>query len=185
MTRSFSILPDKHVEIDVELEFKLLSRVRTCAHKISSHKMRVDTERFKRFYNSVKDQFPYNDVRVSRNRFDVKWVLMTCKTDPGILFHHGKLYPLLCSTVEADIVQHLIISKQALPLPHDFCLLMDCMFYWGRSLHGPWYNKTLELINFYLQTSDLKRTNFTATDLYCDVIQMRVQQIIGVHFHNN
>ena len=82
-------------------------------------------------------------------------------------------------------MQHLIITKQGLPLPHDFSTVMDCMFYWGRSLHGPWYNKTLELFNFYLKSSDLTRVTFTSTHLYCDVIQMRVQQMIVSHFGNS
>ena len=75
---------------------------------------------------------------------------MSCKTDPGITFYHSRLYPMLCSTVEPEVVQHLIVTQQGLPLPNDFSLLMDCMFHWGRGINVSWYNITLELINFYL-----------------------------------
>ena len=56
------------------------------------------------------------------------------------------------------------------------------MYYWGRSINGPWYNKTLELINFYLTNSELNRNTFPSTQLYFDVIQMRVLQLINSHF---
>ena len=148
--------------------------------------MKVDTKRFKEFYERVRDTFPYNNIRVTRNRFHTKWLLMRCKTNPGILFYHKKYYPLLCTTLEADIVQQIIITEQGIPLPHDISVLMDCMFHWGRSLSGPWYDKTLELINFYVNCSDLNGSTFCATQLYFDVIQMRVVHLISDHFaHGN
>ena len=144
--------------------------------------MRLSSKRFNEFYDRVKGNFPYNDVRVTRRCFHVKWLLMTCKTDPGIQFYHGHLFPLLCSTVHANVVQELIITGQGLPLPQDFSLLLDSMFYWGRAINVAWYEKTLELINFYLHCEDLSRETFTSSRLYFDVIQMRVLQIINNHF---
>ena len=145
--------------------------------------MKVDV-RFKQFYERVKDTFPYNDIKVTPNRFHVKWLLMSCKTDPCILFYHAKVYPLLCTTVDAEVVQQLILTKQGLPLPADFSDVLDCMFHWGRSLSWTWYSRTLELINFYLCTSDLDRASFKPTHLYLDIIQMRVLQLINRHFRN-
>ena len=137
---------------------------------------------FKEFYERHKNKFPYNDVKVTRNRYHAKWLLVSCKTDPSILFFHCKCFPLLCSTVNPEIVQHMILSKEGIPLPDDFSHLLDCMYYWGRGISAPWYKKTLELINFYLNNSGLNRSNFTATHLYFDVIEMRVLQLINSHF---
>ena len=145
--------------------------------------MKIDSG-FKEFYERVKSCFPYNDLKVTRNRFHTKWLLMSCKTNPCILFYHAKVYPLLCTTVEAEVVQHLITTQQGLPLPPDFSAVMDCMFHWGRSISWSWYERTLELINFYLGTSDLDRATFKATQLYLDIIQMRVLQLIRYHFRN-
>ena len=148
--------------------------------------MKVNTKRFREFYERVRDTFPYNNIRVTRNRFHTKWLLMYSKTPSGILFYHKKYYPLLCTTLDSDIVQYIIITEQGIPLPHDISVLMDCMFYWGRSLSGPWYDKTLELINFYISCSDLNVSTFSATELYFDVIQMRVVLLINNHFaHGN
>ena len=189
MTRSSSIVPKWLVEKHVDLFLNkngtyclALTISRSQFEFVCFNRMKVNTKRFREFYERVKGQFPYNEVRVTRTQFHVKWLLMSCKTDPGILFHHGRLYPLLCTTLDSEVVQHLIISEQGLPLPEDFSLLMDCMFCWGRGLSVPWYNKTLELVKFYLLTSDLNRATFSATDLYCDVIQMRVQQLISRHY---
>ena len=196
MTRSTSIVPASPVQIDVGSDLNMnetyglaltktqLTNSKHTGRNVTSSKMNVDTESFKLFYNRVKDQFPYNQLRVTRNRFHVKWLLMTCDTDPGILFHHGRLYPLLCKSMKSQVVQHLIITEQAMPLPQSFSLLMDSMYYWGRSLSGTWFNKTLELINFYLLNSELDAATPAATDLYCDVIQMRVVQMLHTHFRN-
>ena len=45
-----------------------------------------------------------------------------------------------------------------------------------------WYRKTLELINFYLWHGTLNRANFRSTDLYRDVIRIRVLQRIFMSF---
>ena len=148
--------------------------------------MRINGSRFREFHERVKDQFPYNDLKTTRTSYRAKWLLMSCKTDPGILFYHVKFYPLLCSTLDVKCVQELIITKKGIPLPADFCSVLDCMFHWGRSLSWSWYNKSLELMNYYLTMSDLNRAEFKETDLYLDVIQMRVLQLINHHFeHGN
>ena len=131
--------------------------------------MKIDSG-FKEFYERVKRQFPYNDLKVTRSRFHTKWLLMTCKTDPSILFYHAKYYPLLCSTCNAEVVQHLIVTEQGLPLPPVFCHVIDCMFHWGRSISWTWYCKTLELINFYLTQSDIEGCDLKPTYLYLDII---------------
>jgi hypothetical protein len=84
--------------------------------------------------------------------------------------------------MDAEIVKQLIISRRALPMPDDFSLLLDSMYFWGRSVSFHWYRKTLELINFYLRHGNLNRANLSSTDLYCDVIRIRILQRIFMRF---
>lgn len=140
----------------------------------------ISDDGFKLFGERVKDSFPCNSVPVTRNSCHTKWLLVSCERDPRILFHHGKHCPLLTSTMSAEAVQHLVVSEEAVPLPPAFCLVMDTMHCWGRSVSGHWHNKTLELFSFYFGLTDM--IALARTDLFFDVIQMRVLQIINYHF---
>ena len=100
-------------------------------------------------------------------------------------FHHGRLYPQLASTMDADVVQYLIVERQAMPLPPDFCNILDSMFHWGRAVHSRWYHKCLVLCAFYLRMEDLDRAVVTTRQLSMDVIQIRVLQMLEDHFVSN
>jgi hypothetical protein len=137
---------------------------------------------FTEFYDRFKGTFPYNKVCVTRRSIYSKWLLMESKSQAGIMFYTGRLYVMLAQTLDQEIVQRLICSCKLLPMSDDFTTVMDCMYFWGRSISFQWYRKTLELFNFYLRYGDLKRATFRTTDLYCDVICIRVLQQIHMLF---
>lgn len=149
-------------------------------HKMT-HKMSAD--RFKVFYERYKDTFPYNQVRVTRNSIHSKWLLMGCK-HPGIMFYTGRLFATLSETMDKATVDCLIVSRKAVPLPDDFCTVMDSMYFWGRCISFQWYRKTLELLNYFLRQGDceFQRGTNMKTYLYREVIGIRVQQRIQMSF---
>ena len=72
-----------------------------------------------------------------------------------------------------------------MPLPPDFCNILDSMYHWGRAVCSRWYYKCLVLFAFYLRMEDLDRTVVTTRQLSMDVIQIRVLQMLEDHFVNN
>ena len=94
---------------------------------------------FRHFLERYKDTFPYNDVRVTRNGIHSKWLLLERNAPLGIRFYTGSLFAVLAQTIDAEIVKQLIISRRALPMPDDFSLLLDRMYFWGRSVSFHWY----------------------------------------------
>ena len=141
---------------------------------------------FTAFYNQVKSKFPYKEIKATRSKFYPKWILLKSNNaNDGILFHQGYLYPALACTMEPEMVQYLIVTRQAMPLPPDFAGVMDSMFHWGRSINPQWYDKTLELMLYYMRMDDLDRNMITPRQFCFDVIQMRVLQMLGYYFTTN
>jgi hypothetical protein len=146
--------------------------------------MSIPIHGFKEFYERHKYMFPYNEVCVTHCSIYSKWLLVEFKSQAGIMFYTGRLFVMLSQTMEQEIVQHLIYTRKALPLPEDLSTVMDCMYFWGRTISFQWYQyrKMLELCNFYLRYGDIERTTFRTTDLYHDVICIRVLQCIYMSF---
>jgi hypothetical protein len=128
--------------------------------------------------------FPYNEVHVTRHSRYSKWVLVESKSRAGIMFYTGRLFIMLSQTMDQEIVQHLICTHKALALSlsEDFSTVMDCMYFWGRNISFQWYRKIIELFIFYLRYGDIERTTFRKTDLYHEVIHLRVLQRIHMSF---
>jgi hypothetical protein len=77
-------------------------------------------------------------------------------------------------------VQRMIVSRRAIPLPDNFCHVMDSMYHWGRCMSALWYMKTLELFKFYLfhDDNDFQRRCLLKTFLYREVIRIRMYEIL-------
>jgi hypothetical protein len=102
----------------------------------------------------------------------------------GIRFYTGRLFVTLLKTMDKKTVQRLIVSRQARPLPNDFCTVMDDMYFWGRSVSFKWYQNTLQLFRYYLWHGDddfQTRMNMT-TFLYHGVIRLRVIELLNMSF---
>jgi hypothetical protein len=132
-------------------------------------------QRFMGFYESHKDKFPYNQVRCTRRSIYSKWLLVETRSDPGIRFYSGRLFAMLSKTMDKKMVQRMIVSRRALPLPDEFCSVMDSMYHWGRCISANWYRKTLELLKYYLLNGDdIQRGTNWKTFLHREVIRLRV-----------
>jgi hypothetical protein len=119
--------------------------------------------------------FPYSHVRGTRQGFHPKWLLTTSKgNDNGILFRSSNLFLLRTSCVPGEVVQSLIISEAALPLPVDFEDVADCMHWWGRTISGQWYIEVLGLLNEYLTPGGFHGSLPTKERLFHDCIFQHV-----------
>ena len=97
----------------------------------------------------------------------VSWLLMRRSRYTG---HTGKvdnvrMEPTVWCTVptnafECNTVTHLIITKQALPVPHDMSDIVEVMESWG-SVDVEWYNRVVDYLGylcsngFHLSREDL------------------------------
>jgi hypothetical protein len=82
--------------------------------------------------------------------------------------------------MDKEIVQRMIVSRRAIPLPDIFCHVMDSMYHWGRCINAKWYMKTLELFKFYLfhHDIDFHRRCLVKRFLYREVIRIRMNEIL-------
>lgn len=60
----------------------------------------------------------------------------------------------LLACVTKEQVQSLIISKAAVPLPPDYCDVIDCMEWWGRNVNCNWEQRTLASFKEWLDPSN-------------------------------
>lgn len=154
----------------------------------SNTKMKTKTsaaQRFKAFYDSHKDEFPYNQVRCTRHSIYSKWLLVETRSASGIRFYRGRLFAMLSNLMDKKTVQRMIVSRRALPLPDSFCSVMDSMYHWGRCVSPQWYQKTLELLKHYLLQGNNDFQRDGKSFLYREVIRLRVFERLHNAFPHN
>jgi hypothetical protein len=105
--------------------------------------MFVSEEAFNEFLVKKGNVYPYCSILRTRRGFYPKWLLLRSKGDPGILFKGGSLFLTPSCCFPTDIMQSLILTGDALPLPPVFSEVAGCMHWWGRSISGKGYNGVL------------------------------------------
>jgi len=140
---------------------------------------------FTAFYEEVKNKFPYKDVRITRQSFNTKWLLMNTNIDHGIPFHDSRVVLLQASALSQDIIQHIIMRGQGVPLPQDFTVVVDSMVGWGRSINAEWYYRFLDYLDYIVCMEDLDRRNYSSRQFCYDVIHMRVHQMLNDSFEGD
>jgi hypothetical protein len=115
--------------------------------------------------------FPYAAVKHTRQGYYPKWLLLNSKCGSNdIRFRGNSLFLLRTACVTGDVVQSLIISEVALPLPPDFDDVADCMEWWGRCISGQWYLEVLSLFKEYLTPNGFYHVLPTKERLFHDCI---------------
>ena len=109
--------------------------------------MLVTPKEFTSFLCDNGSQFPYKDCRVTRSRFHVRWLLIKQHKEK----HLRAIFPwkaISSRTFENDTVTHLIVTKQAIPLPPDMSEIMDTMAVWGEKYDVEWHHRVVDYLAF-------------------------------------
>jgi len=78
------------------------------------------------------NNYPYNDCLATRNRIYSKWLLVESGSFGCFNADRTKrTVALSATTFNAPTVQHLILTKQALPVPNIVSEVLDYMEIWG------------------------------------------------------
>ena len=101
---------------------------------------------FKEFMFTEGNKFPYNNLKVTRNGIHPRWLLTEGSYSSGSLLRTRNFFLIPSSSLPKKTVQRLILDKAVLPLPDDFCDVVDCMETWGRSLSYRWEQEVLKLM---------------------------------------
>ena len=125
------------------------------------------------------DAYPFNEIRATRQGFIVSWLLLETHQPRSLRFRAGSKVALHTSGLDKTTVTHLIVSGQGLPLPQDYCEVLDCTEWWGRGLSPQWYETVLEMMHL-----DLKQGQKVDREcLFKNCISFHVNEIINNTAH--
>ena len=133
--------------------------------------MFVSKDTFEFFCNTWGAEYPYCELKKTRNRYYIKWVIL-CGSKSSIPRQRTPLEAVLSSSFDKDTLQHLLLSKQAMPLTPSMSDIMDWMSSWGRSKSNTWYEDVVELFMFYCQ----EKIPVSDKRLVEDVISLKVKE---------
>jgi len=86
----------------------------------------------------------------------------------------GHRFSLHTSTIDSPTLQHLIVTKQAYPLPPEMEDVLDVMGVWGRKINEAWYQRVLFIFAGSMETKIPK----TRKQLYKECIEIRILDMI-------
>lgn len=147
-------------------------------------------------YNAALDMFllqhggnyPYNDRLVTRNRIYSKWLLVEtasfgCITCIDNANGSRRNVAIPSTTFNDQTVQHLILTKQALPAPNVVSEVLDYMASWGHEYDSEWHAEVVHWISYLLNNS----IQCTQEELFFDLIEFKVKSLIyeyiGINEH--
>ena len=89
--------------------------------------MNVNSKDIAAFVQENGTRYPYNDVFMTRRSFRVKWLLLESQKKQVDRFNKRQWEAIPSSAFDNDTVMHLVVSKQALPVPaeNEHCILQD------------------------------------------------------------
>lgn len=87
--------------------------------------------------------YPYRDILKTRKSMHVSWL---------IIKRQGRCGTKWCSIpskmLKKCTVTHLIISKEALPIPSDISEILDVMECWGKGYDLQWHNLAIDYVGY-------------------------------------
>ncbi|CAB9518951.1 hypothetical protein SEMRO_976_G226910.1 [Seminavis robusta] len=110
---------------------------------------------FEAFVRAKGDVFPFNQLKKTRSSFRTRWVLLKSPSPTGIIYRPTKLFALPASCIRNDLLQEGIIAGNYLPLPPDYCDVLDCMEWWGRGVDPKWEQSILGMFEYYLANPEI------------------------------
>ena len=115
----------------------------------------LDSNAFKLFLVENGRIYPYRDVRTTRRRMHVSWLMIKCERI-GRMESDVKWRPVPAISFNNDTVTYLIVSKQALPVPASIAEVLDVMEGWGKSYDIVCYNCVVAYMGYLLRAMGLK-----------------------------
>lgn len=137
--------------------------------------MLVSGADFSAFPKANGAKCPHNQVFKTRRRFDVKWLVTnkpTCADIPG---NEGTHTALPSSCLYDDVVQYLIVTKDAMPVPPEMLEILDWMHCWGRGPDVNWCAKVVDWLHLLL-VSKIHLTNRMVP--LRDCVEFRVRHML-------
>ena len=120
---------------------------------------------------AMGDAYPYNEIKATRHGFFTSWLLLENRCQEP----RSKHCTLRTSSLENDTVTLLIVTRQALPLPQDYCDVLDCMDWWGRRISQRWYEVVLEMM--FLDLSSGQKVDREC--LFKNCISFRMNEMVN------
>ena len=102
------------------------------------------------FFEELGGHYPYNQVKKTRNKIYCKWLMLTRFHQDNNEWQNSRNTVVSASSFDYETLQHMIISRSALPLTPDMDKVMDWMFQWGRTVSPWWYNNVVWVLYFKL-----------------------------------
>jgi len=131
----------------------------------------------KSFMDEHKDSYPYSYVPCTRQGYYPKWLLATSKTG---------YYAIKSSCLSHENIQNLIISYDGIPLPAEFCEVVDYLEKWGAFHWSIWMEKSLQLMYEYMREDNMYGGVGPARmRLFHDCILLCAQWNAGLSHHSN
>ena len=105
--------------------------------------MIVNPDAYSKFIGINGSTFPYRHCRKTRRSFHVKWLLVDTPNDNESrdIFTWTALKS---TTFTKKTVNHLIMTKQAYPVPPDMSEIMDVMHVWGKRYDEVWCKRVYD-----------------------------------------
>jgi len=140
----------------------------------------------KAFVEEKMETFPYSEVPHTRRGFYPKWLLAMTGSTRGIFGRKHGYYVIKSSCLNHDNLQMLIMDGDGVPLPPDFCEVVDTLETWGATRYSLWLQKALFVMHGHV-AEDNMYGNIAPNKLklFYDCILPMVGYRAGQHFGRN
>jgi hypothetical protein len=137
--------------------------------------MRVTTitPAFSEWLLANSNVYPYSNLKATRNSFYCKWVMVK-----GEQMDLDVYFPVLANSLPNGLLLDLISSCNGRPFPPELCDIMDCMYWWGKTISYEWYEDSIEFLGEALWKDEQEYKELVRT-----LISMQVRALIYEYFH--
>jgi len=116
--------------------------------------MNVCKETVKWFVEQNQDVCPCNAAPQTRCGCYPKWALTVSRSADGAVWRNVGCHVLKSSCLNHGNLQNLIMDGDAVPLPADFCEVVDSLETWGACHWTGWMTRALHLMHEHLKDDD-------------------------------
>jgi hypothetical protein len=97
------------------------------------------------------NHYPFNRLKVTtRSSFFCKWIMLKGQSPIGLTYY----FPVFANSHPTEVLLEMISSGQAKPFPLELSLVMDNMYWWGKSQSHQWYDQVVDSMGELLDCND-------------------------------
>jgi hypothetical protein len=139
---------------------------------------------FKAFVKANGERFPFNDIKRTRTSFITRWILVRSHGASEVRYRPSNVFGVRTSCFTNAHLQSTIVSGNGIPVPPDFCDVLDCMEFWGRAVCARWEQDVISMFWDYLRPRGLDIT-IGRGDLFYDCIMLLMERKLNnyVFYH--